>query len=160
MEEDESSSEEEENPFEAFAMTQASQDLDIKAEVNSRVIQRDVVNEDEIDVEELEQQRHAEDAKHHAEEGQKFRATQGPARDGNETHDYDDEEIDEIFKRTVFGGLTSGSSTPRRRGMNGSVTPSTVTSGSGGSLESRRWRRDQRMREQAGLGDLRYDTTF
>lgn len=150
-----SSDEEEENPFEAFAMTQASQSFEAKVEVNSRVIQRDVINEDEIDVEELEQQRHAEDAKHHAEEGQKFRATQASARYGEDADEYDDEEIDELFRRTVAGGLASGSTTPRRKGLNGSATPSTTASRSGGSVGERRRTRDQRMREQAGLGDLR-----
>ncbi len=149
-EDDPGSSSEEENPFEAFAMTQASQGADIKVEVNSRVIHRDVINEDDNDDEEVERQRHAEDAKHLAEEGQRYRATQAPVR-GDETDEYDDEEIDELFRRTVAGGLSSGQTTPRRRGMNGSVTPS----GSSGAMESRRWRRDQRMREQAGLGDLR-----
>ena len=159
MEVDASSSEEEENPFEVFAMTQASQDLDVNVEVNSRIIQRDVVNEDEVDPEELEQQRHNKDAKHHAEEGQKFRATQAQARDGDMTDEYEDEEIDELFRRTVTGGLASGSTTPRKRGVNGSVTPSTVTSRSGASVENRRWMREQRMREEAGLGDLRWDSS-
>ena len=152
---DDSSSDEEENPFEAFAMTQASQGLGIKAEVNSHVIQRDVINEDDIDEEEVDRQRHLDDAKHLAEEGQKFRATQAAPLGAEESDEYDDEEIDELFRRTVVGGSTSGSTTPRRRGVSVSTTPSSATSRSGGSIEYRRARRDQRLREQAGLGDLR-----
>ena len=153
---DSGSSSEEENPFEAFAKTQASQEPDIKVEIDSREVECDVLNEDDLDDEELERQRHADDAKHHAEEGQRFRATQAPTRNGDETDEFDDNDLDELFRRTVAGGLSSGHSTPRRRGLNGSSTPSTLTSGSSWAMESRRGQRDRRMREQAGLGDLRY----
>ena len=152
---DTSSSEEEDNPFEAFAMSQASQGIDVKVKVNSRLIQRHVPAEDEVDDEELEQQRHAADARHHAEEGQKYRATQTSKQDADDTDEYGDDELDELFQRTVAGGWKSSNTTPTRRGANEAFTPSTSASTPEGSVGWRRSMRDQRLREEAGLGDLR-----
>lgn len=161
-------SDEEENPFEAFAMTQASQGRvsDLKAEVNRDAIQRDVIDEEDIDLEEIEQRRHAQDARQHAEEGVRFRATQMPKQvegtgegsdEFDDMDDLNDADIDELFRRTVLKGLgsatTTPNATPRRQGMTGSVTPTTMGSGSG-DVEARRWQREKRLREQAGLGDL------
>nr|XP_031862677.1 uncharacterized protein CI109_001688 [Kwoniella shandongensis]KAA5529749.1 hypothetical protein CI109_001688 [Kwoniella shandongensis] len=159
----ESETDEDENPFEAFAMTQASQHLPIDVDVNSRMVQRDFSEgpsppdryDDEED-EDVEARRHAEQARHHAEQGEKIRATQMPPKDDS-SDIYDDEELDELFRQTIAAGLGVGSApnTPRKyRGQSTSVTPSTLASTSGGTLESRRQKRAQRMMEQAGLGDL------
>ncbi|KAK8869691.1 hypothetical protein IAR55_000259 [Kwoniella newhampshirensis] len=162
-EEDGSDSDDDLNPFEAFAITQASQHLPIDVEVNSRMVQRDFSEgpslHDRYDDEEdydADAQRHAEEAKHHAEQGEKIRATQKPQKDDS-SDIYDDEELDELFRQTVAAGLGVGSApnTPRRyRGHSNSVTPSTLGSTSGGTLDNRRQKRNQRMIEQAGLGDL------
>jgi DNA polymerase zeta len=149
------------NPFEAFAMTQFSQT--IKAEVDSRAVQQEVTtpfDNDDIDEEELHRAIHEKDLKHHAEEGAKFRATQAAPQRNDESDEYDDEDIDEIFRRTVFGGMGTpgsytGTRTPTRRGT---MTP--TTGSRSGGLDSRRVAREQRMREQAGFVDLRLALEF
>ncbi|WRT67197.1 uncharacterized protein IL334_004163 [Kwoniella shivajii] len=173
--------EEEENPFELFAMTQASQQVPFDLDVNSRIIHRNVSendadaddenreNDDYPDEENDNAKRHAENVRHHVEEGQKFRATQMPKKqqideDGEEDSDamYDDDEIDELFRQTVAAGFGSNQSTPRKNRFNiGSVTPSSrasSASGNSGGMYTRRIERQKRMMEQAGLGDL--DTIF
>lgn len=150
------SSDEEVNPFELFATTQASQGPpDVTADVNPNIISRanGDVDMDDVDEDELAIMQHERDARQHAEEGVRFRATQAPAKD-DESDEYDDEELDELFRRTVMGGW-SNQTTPRKRG--GSMTPTTGSrSGmSSGGLEARRQRREARLMEQAGLGDLR-----
>jgi DNA polymerase zeta len=92
------------------------------------------------------------DAQKHAEESARFRATQVHRQEEDERSEYDDEEIDELFRQTIAGGYTTP--TKNQRGSS-SVTPTSMGS-SGASLALRRARRDQRLREQAGLGDLRY----
>lgn len=139
-----------ENPFEAFAMTQASQGESLSADVNMNIISRARENPDDLDEEEAAQEQHQRDARQHAEEGVKFRATQMPR--ANDSDEYDDEELDELFRRTVAGGW-SNQTTPRKRGTFGSVTP---TTGSRSNLSSGGTDRRERMiRERAGLGDLR-----
>ncbi|WVQ98801.1 hypothetical protein IAU59_005932 [Kwoniella sp. CBS 9459] len=173
--ESEGEDEEEENPFEAFAMTQASQRIPVNVEVNSRMIARHRSEEDEEregygdnnpDEEGANAQRHAEDIRQHVEEGQRFRATQMPARAKDNGRDdeesgsdiYDDDELDELFRQTVAAGFGSAQSTPRKNRTQGSSTPSTRSSMSGegysGGAETRRVKRNQRMMQQAGLGDL------
>ncbi|WVR05162.1 hypothetical protein IAU60_002174 [Kwoniella sp. DSM 27419] len=154
-----SSDEDEENPFEAFAMTQLSQRIPVELDVNPRLVQRyatdeDHYNDDYGDEETEDAKRHAQDARQHAEEGQKFRATQMPSkRDEDSGSDiYDDEELDELFRQTVAAGFGSAQSTPRKNRNQGSVTPSSV--GRTGGMDTRRFNRNQRMMEQAGLGDL------
>ncbi|OCF36582.1 DNA polymerase zeta subunit [Kwoniella heveanensis BCC8398] len=173
-----SSDEEEENPFEAFAMTQASQRVPIDVDINSRMIARHQPDEEDRegyvdeypDEEGVNVQRHAEDVRQHAEEGQRLRATQMPARNKDKNSDegeeeegsdiYDDDELDELFRQTVTAGFGSAQTTPRKNRMRtqGSVTPSTRSSMSGngysGGIETRRAKRTQRMMQQAGLGDL------
>lgn len=158
--------EEEQDPFELYAMTQASQGEKVPpvVEVNARLIQRDVVEEEE-DGEDAEQQRHQADVRQHADEGIRFRATQAPkpavgSQASSDYGDFDDQAMDELFRRTVAGGLASGSttpvSTPRKRPF-GTITPATTASsrsGGSGGWESRRRVREERMRERAGLGDL------
>nr|XP_019042303.1 DNA polymerase zeta subunit [Kwoniella bestiolae CBS 10118]OCF21233.1 DNA polymerase zeta subunit [Kwoniella bestiolae CBS 10118] len=177
-EEQDDEEEEEQNPFEAFAMTQASQHAPVELDVNSRMISRHISEldaedenrevDDYPDEENDNAKRHAEDVRHHAEEGLKFRATQMPRKVNEEEEEedsdamYDDEELDELFRQTVAAGFGSNQSTPRKnRFNNGSVTPSSraSTSGSGGYMSSggmygRRLERQRRMMEQAGLGDL------
>lgn len=151
IEEEEEESEEEDNPFELMAMTQRVPDDII--EVNPSFIQRNlgpVAEDEEDDDPDRFRRLHEQDAAKHAEESARFRATQVPKRDQEEMSEYDDEELDELFRQTVTGGFV----TPTKDRANGSasVTPTSVGSG---SLASRRTRRDQRLREQAGLGDLR-----
>jgi len=150
------SSDEEVNPFELFAMTQASQGPpDATADVNPNMISRTIGNGDmdDMDEDELAMRQHELDARQHAEEGVRYRATQAPSKD-DESDEYDDEELDELFRRTVMGGW-SNQTTPRKR--TGSMTPTTGSrSGmSSGGMEARRQRREARLMEQAGLGDLR-----
>ncbi|WVF72225.1 hypothetical protein IAT40_007037 [Kwoniella sp. CBS 6097] len=169
------SDDEEENPFEAFAMTQASQRIPFDVDIDSRIIARhyhsdeeetEVYVDDYPDEEGVNAQRHAEDVRQHAEEGQRFRATQMPARNKDENPEneeegsdiYDDEELDELFRQTVAPGFGSAQSTPKRNRTQGSLTYSTRSSMSGsgfsGGIETRRVKRNQRMMQQAGLGDL------
>lgn len=125
--------------------------------MDSKYIAGDTGTQSEEDDEEADARRHAEDVQQRAETGRDFRATQA-APEGDESDQYDDEELDALFRRTVMGGLLSNPSTPRRRNGNGSmsVTPtSRGTPTTGGSLDARRYQREQRMREQAGWGDLR-----
>ena len=152
---------EEENPFEAFAMSQHSQgDQQIKVEVDENSVMRggtEVVDDafDDMDEEQLDQLMHERDAKQRAEESARYHATQASQRT-NGTDEFADEELDELFRTTVAESWV-GWDTPKKRGMNGSVTPSTAsrTAGSSpGGLDSRRAMRDRRMREMAGLGDL------
>ena len=155
-----SSDDDEENPFEALALSQASQGPpDVEADVNPRLIQRSVreVEAEDLDEEELNQQLHERDARQHAEEGARLRATQGSSKHDGLSDEYDDAELDELFRRTVVPGWRSNQTTPRKRGINGSMTPTTgsrtAASGSGGPM-SRGTTRDRRMREMAGLADL------
>jgi hypothetical protein len=145
-------SDEEENPFDLLNMTQRFPD-DVP-EVNPSYISRNVESgqEDQGDEDdpERDQQLQEEDAQKHANESARVRATQVQRKEEDERSEYDDEEIDELFRQTVNGGF----STPTKGRNSTSVTPTSV--GSGSTLASRRAKRDQRMREQAGLGDLRY----
>ena len=152
----------EENPFEALAMTQASQgDPHIKVEVDSREIEGRAdlgdFNFDDVDDEELEQMMHQRDAKQHAQESAKIHATQQMAASQDSTEQFDDEELDELFKKHVASDWV-GWETPTKSALNGLFSPSTgsrtALSSSGGGLDSRRAMRDRRMRELAGLGDL------
>ena len=150
----ESDSDEEENPFDILNMTQRFPE-DVP-EVNPSYIQRNTepAQEDEGDDDDpdRDQQLHEQDAQKHANESARVRATQVQRKEEDERSEYDDEEIDELFRQTVNGGFT----TPTKGRSSPSVTPTSI--GSGSTLASRRARRDQRMREQAGLGDLRYVT--
>jgi DNA polymerase zeta len=145
-------SDEEENPFDALNMTQRFPD-DVP-EVNPSYIQRNTepVQRDDEDDDDPDRDQHLreEDAQKHADESARVRATQVQRREEDERSEYDDEELDELFRQTVNGGFT----TPTKTRGSSSVTPTSI--GSGSTLASRRARRDQRMREQAGLGDLRY----
>nr|XP_018263770.1 DNA polymerase zeta subunit [Kwoniella dejecticola CBS 10117]OBR85928.1 DNA polymerase zeta subunit [Kwoniella dejecticola CBS 10117] len=167
---------EEDNPFEQYAMTQASQHVPIDMDVNTRMISR---HPSEAEDENRETDDYPDDegdnAKRHAEEGAKFRATQMPRKedkaeikeeaenedeDGEEAlfDDIDDEDITELIRQNFPGGTGSGQSTPRRTRF-GSVpfTPSTRSSATGlssGDMSERRAERQRRMMEQAGLGDL------
>jgi DNA polymerase zeta len=148
---DDSDSDEEDNPFDVLNMTQRFPD-DVP-EVNPSYIQRNAepAQEDDGDDDpDREQQFREQDAEKHAVESARVRATQVQRKQADERSEYDDEEIDELFRQTVNGGF----STPTKGRNSHSVTPTSI--GSGSTLASRRARRDQRMREQAGLGDLRY----
>ncbi|RXK35490.1 hypothetical protein M231_07268 [Tremella mesenterica] len=144
----------EENPFELFALTQLPQEP-VPVEVNQYAISSDVLppidEEDETEAERA----HENAAKLHAEEAQKLRATQISGQGSDYGSEFGDEEVDELFRRTVGGSATS---TPRKRRVIGLSTPTTggttTASASGDSLTTRRERRDLRMRQQAGLGDL------
>lgn len=141
----------EENPFDLLNMTQRFPDD--APEVNPSYIQRDTkpAQEDDGDDDpDRDQQLQEQDAQKHANESARVRATQVQRKEEDERSEYDDEEIDELFRQTVNGGF----STPTKGRSSPSVTPTSV--GSGSTLASRKARRDQRMREQAGLGDLRY----
>ncbi|ORX33427.1 hypothetical protein BD324DRAFT_585143 [Kockovaella imperatae] len=150
----------EENPFEALVITQLSQgDQQVKVEVDDTRVTRGGPEDmdyfaDDLDEEQLNQMMHERDARQHAEESAKIHATQAAGRQP-EGDEYDDEELDELFRNTV-GQSWVGWQTPRRRGMNGSVTPSSAskTATTTGGLDSRRAMRDRRIREMAGLGDL------
>jgi len=147
-----SDSDEEDNPFDILNMTQRYPE-DVP-EVNPSYIQRNAepAQEDDGDDDDpdRDQQLHEQDAQKHANESARIRATQVQRKEEDERSEYDDEEIDELFRQTVNGGFT----TPTKGRSSHSVTPTSI--GSGSTLASRRARRDQRMREQAGLGDLRY----
>jgi len=149
---DDFDSDEEDNPFDALNMTQRFPD-DVP-EVNPSYIQRNtetvIRDDDDEDDPDCDQQLREEDAQKHAEESARVRATQVQRKEEEERSEYDDEEIDELFRQTVNGGFT----TPTKNRGSVNVTPTSI--GSGSTLASRRARRDQRMREQAGLGDLRY----
>lgn len=152
-------SSDEENPFEAIAMSQASYTNDVQAEINPYAISREAlqVDEDPEDEDDVDagRQRHEEDARQHAADSVRLRATQAPAG-GDESEEYDDEELDDLFRNTVLGGFYSPRGTPRRNGANGSATVTPTTAGTSGvDLDERRAKREQRLREQAGLGDLR-----
>lgn len=143
-EDDEAIYSDEDNPFEALALTQMIPD-DI-VEVNPNMIQSNLppadMDEDDYD---MGQQAHQADTHRRAQESAQFRATQAP----RDESDYDDDELDELFRQTVTAGLV----TPRKNRNGTSLTP--TSAGSSGSLTTRRYQRDQRLREQAGLGDLR-----
>lgn len=156
---DSSEEEEEDNPFDAYAMS--SQAMEIKVEVNPHMIARPVEAMDEDDEEEAFRALHAADARQHAEEAVRIRATQAPTKgdSSGDEGDFDDDELDQIFRDTVLGGYGSGPSTPHSRRGNGTATPTTrgsATSVSGGGIgsEARRGQRERMMRERAGLGDL------
>jgi len=144
-------SDDEENPFDLMNMTQRFP-VDV-LEVNPSYIQRNTepVEEDDPDDDpDRDQQLHEQDAQKHANESARVRATQVQRKEEDERSEYDDEEIDELFRQTVNGGFV----TPTKGRSSASATPTSI--GSNSTLASRRAKRDQRMREQAGLGDLRY----
>lgn len=149
------SDDEEENPFHLFAMTQGSDTMDIKAEVNPHIISKDNGYQSDNEEENIGAMHHAEEAKRRADEGRNFRATQ--AAKGDESDEYNDDELDALFNRTIVSGNGSLPTTPRKRWQNGSATPGTPTTGATltGGLSARRDQRAQRMREQAGWGNLR-----
>jgi DNA polymerase zeta len=147
----------EENPFHLFAMTQAPM-LEMKVEVDSKYIAGDTgAAPDEEEEEEAALRRHTEDVQQRADAGRDFRATQAAPKGEESDHEYDDEELDALFRKTVTGGFESRPSTPRRRdGGATSHTPTTQGTGSsGGSVDARRYQREKRIRELAGWGDLR-----
>ena len=153
-------SDEDENPFEALAMTQRVPDDVI--EVNPSFIQRNLppaAEDEEEDDPDRYQKLHEQDAAKHAEESARFRASQVPKRDAEEMSEYDDEELDELFRQTVTGGFSTPTKDRSRGITSTSMTPTSVGT-SGSSLASRRARRDQRLRQQAGLGDLRYVSRY
>lgn len=146
---------EEENPFETLAMTQRAPDDII--EVDPSFIQRNLApvaegEEEEEDDHDRFRKLHEQDAAKHAEESARFRATQVPKRDQEEMSEYDDEELDELFRQTVPGGFM----TPRKDRSRGSYSRTPTSVGSSRSYTSRTIRRDQQLRQQAGLGDLRW----
>jgi DNA polymerase zeta len=153
---DDVDADDDDNPFHVFAMTQAPR-IDMKIEVDAKYIAGDTGLGQDDDDEEEGQRRHAEAVQQRAEVGRDYRATQAPPVGKEESeYEYDDAELEALFKKTVTGGL-SAPSTPRRRAEGGvSVTPTTTGSSGSGSVDARRWQRDRRMREQAGWGDLRY----
>ncbi|WVQ71759.1 hypothetical protein IAR50_001300 [Cryptococcus sp. DSM 104548] len=160
---------EEANPFEAFAMTQASQQFPPQPELSQRVQPTTHHEEDEPDLfypenedereglDERDDQMDAKQAKLHAKETEKIRATQMPAShaDGD---DYDDEEMDDIFRQTVAAGLGVGSVPTTPSKVNGDRWAGwTPTKGSGHSttgVETRKRKREQAVLDDAGLGDL------
>jgi DNA polymerase zeta len=143
---------EEDNPFDILNMTQRY--TEGVPEVNPSYIQRNAEpapeEEGDDDDPDRDQQLHEQDAQQHAKESARVRATQVQRKEEDERSEYDDEEIDELFRQTVNVGFT----TPTKGRSSPSITPTSI--GSGSTLASRKARRDQRMREQAGLGDLRY----
>lgn len=148
---------EEENPFDLFATQAASQAIpDFAVDVNPNLISRTQQPDNDPDEEDMDQdmRAHERDAKQHAEEGVKFRATQAPASDAIDgfSDDFDDAELDELFRRTVAGGW-SNQTTPKKQ-QGGLMTPTTGSRTGRSALDSK-LRRDQVLREQAGLGDLR-----
>nr|XP_019013605.1 uncharacterized protein I206_01675 [Kwoniella pini CBS 10737]OCF52386.1 hypothetical protein I206_01675 [Kwoniella pini CBS 10737] len=167
--EDEDEEEEEErNPFEQYAMTQASQHVPIDMDVNTRMISR---HPSEADDENRETDDYPDDeddnVKKHAEEGAKFRATQMPKKvafeegDGDDDEalfdDIDDEDITELLRQNFPAGGSNQSTPKKNRFANGSITSSTRSSATGsssGDFSGRRTDRQKRMMEQAGLGDL------
>jgi DNA polymerase zeta len=152
-----SDSDDDVNPFEAFAMTQASQGApDIKADINKNMISRAAAeNPEDVDEEELAMQQHERDARQRAEEGVRFRATQMPSK-ADDSDEYDDDELDELFRRTVAGGWSTQTTPKKRTGAASAVsTSATASSRNTVGSEARRERHALRVREEAGLGDLR-----
>jgi len=149
-----SDDEEEENPFELFASTQLPREA-VRADINQHMISRYALEDvDEEDEEELAIQQHERDARQRAEDGRRYRATQASQRKQESDDEYGDEELDDLFRKTVMGGW-SNQTTPRKdRGFMSPTTGSRSGMSSGG-LESRRQRREARLMEQAGFGDLR-----
>ncbi|KIR32771.1 DNA polymerase zeta subunit [Cryptococcus deuterogattii MMRL2647] len=164
---------EEINPFEAFAMTQASQHPQPVPELSQRVQAvpfKDVdeynqyyLGEDEDDIDEYKQ---AEGARVHAQETDKIRATQIPTEMEGRSDEYDDKELEELFRQTVAAGLgiQSVPTTPHKPkgkdqdedGRWSGWTPTSKGSRKStvGTFESRKRKRNQRLLEEAGLGDL------
>jgi DNA polymerase zeta len=150
-----SDDDEEENPFELFASTQLPREA-VKADINQHMISRTALDDvDEDDEEEMAMQQHERDARQRAEDGKRFRATQASQRKQESDDEYGDDELDELFRRTVMGGW-SNQTTPRKD--RSSMTPTTGSrSGmSSGGIDNRRRSREMRLIEQAGFGDLRY----
>lgn len=165
---------EEINPFEAFAMTQASQHPQPVPELSQRVQAvpfKDVdeydqyyVGQDEDDIDEYKQ---TEGARVHAQETDKIRATQIPTEMEGRSDEYDDKELEELFRQTVAAGLgiQSVPTTPHKPkgkdqdedGRWSGWTPTSKGSRKStvGTFESRKRKRNQRLLEEAGLGDLR-----
>ncbi|ODN98467.1 DNA polymerase zeta subunit [Cryptococcus wingfieldii CBS 7118] len=158
---------EEANPFEVFAMTQASQQFPPQPELSQRVQPTNDQEDDEHDLYypenederaglgEGDDQMDAKQAKVHAEETEKIRATQMPAphADGD---DYDDEEMDDIFRQTVAAGLgvESTPTTPNKGSRWAGWTPTKRSGSSTVDAETRKRKRDQVVLDNAGLGDL------
>lgn len=170
-------SDDEDNPFHLFAMTQGSDGMGVQADVNPNLIARDTgQRQDDVNAEyeeDANERRHAQDARQRAQEGINFRATQAPKRrNGNDGEDadsengeYDDAELDELFRQTVLPMPT----TPRKGGVGQMMTPTSngsARSGMSGAsstpgsdsmdLQTRRANREERMRREAGWGDLRF----
>jgi DNA polymerase zeta len=147
-------------------MTQGSDGYGIPADVNPNLIARDTGRgedaDDDYDDGDAAERRHAEDARQRAQAGINFRATQGPQRETSDA-EYDDAELDELFRQTVMPGLstprkgreaytpTSNGSSRTDARSGASVTPTSM----GRQLQARRADREERMRREAGLGDLR-----
>ncbi|WVO13980.1 hypothetical protein L204_101605 [Cryptococcus depauperatus] len=166
--EDFEAEEETKNPFETCAMTQASQNFTPNPELSTHVQpanEEQAYDYDQYYLDEREddsdEKRHLEEAKLHAEQTNKIRATQIPARqDTGDDQMYDDEELEELFRQTIAAGLGVSSlpSTPKKSNTFerwAGWTP-TKRSGStnGSSFHSRKRKRDQELLEKAGLGDL------
>lgn len=156
-----SDDDEEDNPFHLFAQTQAP-GLDTTIEVDQKYIAGDSGDgaADEEEAEEAAIRRHAEEMQHRADAGKEFRATQASGAGDDTNEELDDVKLDALFQRTVLGGYGSAPSTPRRRQPNGggsvaATSRGTVSSGGTSGMDARRYQRNQRMMEQAGLGDLR-----
>ncbi|EAL22753.1 hypothetical protein CNBB2010 [Cryptococcus deneoformans B-3501A] len=164
---------EEINPFEAFAMTQASQHPQPVPELSQHVqavpfkevedSDQYYVGEDEGDIDEYKQ---AEGARVHAQETDKIRATQMASEMEGHYDEYDDKELEELFRQTVAAGLgvQSVPTTPHRpkdqdqegnsRWSGWTPTSKGSSKSSVGTFESRKRKRNQRLLEDAGLGDL------
>jgi DNA polymerase zeta len=185
----EDDSDEEENPFHLYAMTQVVVESDLKPDINPNLIARqngcgegdfDIGDAEEAEYE-AQERRHAEDARMRAEAGVRARASQLPRSEtGDDGFDdeFDDDELDELFRRTVMPGALSAQTTPRKNRQNGggpgsgtgTFTPTTRSGGSrtsvdtpstGGrsgygavEMQERRATREMRMRNEAGWGDL------
>lgn len=158
-------SDDEDNPFHLFAMTQGSDGYGIPADVNPHLIARDIGRDEDGEDEDdgdAGERRHAEDARQRAQEGINFRATQAPHGDASD-NEYDDADLDELFRQTVMPGVSTprkgrDAYTPTSNGSwrtgprsGASATPTSV----GRELQARRAEREERMRREAGLGDLR-----
>lgn len=165
---------EEINPFEAFAMTQASQHPQPVPELSQHVqavpfkevedSEQYYVGEDEDDIDEYKQ---AEGARVHAQETDKIRATQMASEMEGHYDEYDDKELEELFRQTVAAGLgvQSVPTTPHKpkdqdqegnsRWSGWTPTSKGSSKSSVGTFESRKRKRNQRLLEDAGLGDLR-----
>lgn len=131
---------EEPNPFNLLA-TQASQQERVEVEVNAGAIQSSQHEEEDSDPE---LRAHEQAARFHAKEGERFRATQHVKAD-----DFDDDDLDQLFRETV-----KGDETPQRSRV---ATPSSRGSTEVGtaSVGARRAQQYRRVAEQAGFGDLR-----